>query len=1802
MGLLDAVKRQQEENKKKQEALLKQRQQAQKQKAKAAKPSTPGEQIRQAVKKTDAQKKANELSKATGRDALVKHAYAMAEERSAANKSTKAKGRMATPRNTAAIQSRKAAPTVDKILDKTPYKKGKDLTEVETRKYNDNFGGQFKANYTLGDLQQQSAYAWNLFMKHPNQHYLKRAQDIDKAMETFQANNTEALDDENAKAPWVSKSLAGYLPQLKNQAAEAGAALALGGAAGVFGAPMGIATKAGYMGGMTSAAYDSMKGMAYKNLRDMGVDDATARAAAQDEAILSSIVELGESGIDVLTFGFGRLFGAAGKKAVTPAAKNAARKLFNTLRAYGVQVGGESLEEGLQESVSIANERRAQQGQTGLGNLLLDSDRVLQDAITGRDQESRQRIGQAMGEGAKISAMMGGGTVIAPNIAANRIEARNRRYADAVANLQAEIRKQQENRQRLERGWNDLLSERQKNDSLVNQELAQTSEAPTVSQGVMNSWEQVLKRPERDMGRLVIEQARKSTGALSPVESFVDGALQEGVTPEEILNFSSGLPEEEQKSIRESLQKYTATEDQRQGEDKNAAPGTDTATLTRALQTNIDKIADMSPVATLTGNELPAQGKAVERAMSFLSSIGGKVNRAGFGEVLFSKTRLKNSLVGHGMGDAKIELVAAVPQVIQNGRQIGFEKNWKGRGYDTYIFAGPVEYRGGLVHVAAIVTREKDNRYYLHEAVDDKGNVLLGEEKARTLPADRSANQQNTVAISELFNDAAPVTASDVVGDSIPQNPNGVNTVYAGGGENMQSGGYMAFEQRNPTLTEEVPVEPAPAAERRDYSPSVEAYTQQQARAGSFNAGVQSAQEGPIDNERRFVTNSLSKSPALQAVQEAILAAGKEARGSVSISEQMAAADRSIQEMGGYDEAAWRYLSSDGKALSATSNAVLLRLINYYAERGDVGKSADLASKFAAATSDQARALNILKYINMFGPQSALIQAQKTIQRIDGTQELTDQDAKDIMAIGEALKRSADANGAVIIPADLDYLSEDMRKWMEQAAEYVEKGILDWQSVLTAKNMAIVSNRIPAKNIRKYQALQRISMLANLKTQGRNIGGNLGQGTGWVAAKPLTKAVDKVLSLMTGENTALLFSTKGMGSGAVKGAQKVVAEAKLGINTVAKNRAQDGEEFGIQGRAFNPEFANSTIMKKLYWLGDKADQAVGLMLQMGDEPFFKAYYNNILHELMVSNGVTEPTAEMKQAALDNALINVFQDDNKLTKQLEAVRRALGPMGYVVAPYVRTPVNVLKVAAEYSPVGLVEGLMKTFYGENSLRALKASGKSTMGLQRQIADMMGRGFLGTALIGLGFLANSLTGEGGEPGGDERDQKSRFWVSTKGGNAQSIRIGDWYLDFSSMQGPITSFMIGAAAGKDPYSEDTGFDAAKALKIMSQIGGGALEMPVMQGVRDLLSGSYTDESIGLGLLGMIFDGALQAVPGASLLKQISAARDPYVRTNKSSRQGVGKVLDESLINPLKNTFGMRGSLPIKRDMLGREVQNTAAKSGAGRALNTLLNPLNTSRARDTDVTRELDRLRKVRGGNDVLLPYVQSTTSSDNQEYRLTQDEKAQWEKTRGQTWNETLDSLFKSQEYKNASDEDKVKLIQQAATMSRNKAKEEFLDKKGVAMPDDEKGSLLRTADRLKSETGLPYAKSVLWHSKLDKMETVDEKNRALLDATDLTKKQKKIMSQSWAQNWYHKDNTKDIDFTNEDTFYSSQITNDTYQNHYGRFRKEGYSWKDYYEILQCFHQHKADTLADLQQTFGYSPSKALRIYKMAKLKNY
>ncbi len=141
-------------------------------------------------------------------------------------------------------------------------------------------------------------------------------------------------------------------------------------------------------------------------------------------------------------------------------------------------------------------------------------------------------------------------------------------------------------------------------------------------------------------------------------------------------------------------------------------------TKTMALE-NMKTVAGMEAVSKVGLMEFRQPNrKPVGLITEFFERIGSVENEM-MGTIALSHRGVKESW-GHKGNYGKIGAFRAVPDVIEKGKVIDAQRDWKGRGYDTAVIAAPVEIEGTPHYVGVVVKRVLTNnlqRYYLHDVM-----------------------------------------------------------------------------------------------------------------------------------------------------------------------------------------------------------------------------------------------------------------------------------------------------------------------------------------------------------------------------------------------------------------------------------------------------------------------------------------------------------------------------------------------------------------------------------------------------------------------------------------------------------------------------------------------------------------------------------------------------------------------------------------------------------------------------------------------------------------------------------------------------------------------------------------------------------------------------------------------------------------------------------------------------------------------------------------------------------------------------
>lgn len=170
--------------------------------------------------------------------------------------------------------------------------------------------------------------------------------------------------------------------------------------------------------------------------------------------------------------------------------------------------------------------------------------------------------------------------------------------------------------------------------------------------------------------------------------------------------------------------------------------------LVERMNKNLTQLEQMETAAVIKGTEVSfgtSRKENIANVAAYFDSLGNRVERSGFGTVELTAKGARTT-IQHGNSAAKQAAVGAIPEIIKNGRQIGYEKNWQGRGYDTYVFAAPVEINGARLYESVIVNSYRhDNRraFYVHEVcwtdgsyvtLNTQGLPIKKEDTATSLP------------------------------------------------------------------------------------------------------------------------------------------------------------------------------------------------------------------------------------------------------------------------------------------------------------------------------------------------------------------------------------------------------------------------------------------------------------------------------------------------------------------------------------------------------------------------------------------------------------------------------------------------------------------------------------------------------------------------------------------------------------------------------------------------------------------------------------------------------------------------------------------------------------------------------------------------------------------------------------------------------------------------------------------------------------------------------------------------------------
>lgn len=729
----------------------------------------------------------------------------------------------------------------------------------------------------------------------------------------------------------------------------------------------------------------------------------------------------------------------------------------------------------------------------------------------------------------------------------------------------------------------------------------------------------------------------------------------------------------------------------------------------------------------------------------------------------------------------------------------------------------------------------------------------------------------------------------------------------------------------------------------------------------------------------------------------------------------------------------WRWRDIPPDEATATDIAEGFILLKRYQDAGDYDTAVTVLTKLRQMGTKAGQTVQAFAILGKMTPEGMAVYAQK---------ELDSARREMVKKYGEAWAEKR-ADMFRLTAEEIEFIKGNIEK-----ASTLPDG--RDKNILLAEIASTIEAKLPTSALKQTKAWARNSMLLNPKTMIRNVMGNTVMMPAYVAQDFVGAAADKLASAKSGvRTTGVTLPNKAAGKAAVKGLYESYDDFRRKINT----RQSSGDRFEIgQGDSFHrykqeQVKAASPARRAAMRLSNalnKVDRLTGFLLDAGDRPFFEYHFTNSLNNQLKLNNASEATAEMVDIATTEALQRTWQDDNGYTKAVNSIRNALNfgkewGLGSIVVPFTKTPANLTKALVEYSPPGA--SIIIARKAQIYLRSVKSKNFDPR-TQKAFVDSLAKGVTGTLVMAIGGALTHLDFMSG--GDDDKDRDvAAFEKNILGIAPYSITIDgksytyDWAQPIGGMFAISADFVQNLKSGNEPMV--TGLDVLgnvgnSILNALSAGGNVLFEQSFLQGVADL----FANEGLMAGIIEAASGAASQFVPTA--LSQIAQIIDPYARTSFEYKN----TLQTTANKAIAKLPGARESLAPVVDVLGNDVYSYG---GNNSLFNVFFNPANIYSETATKAALEIYRVYEETGDAAVVPRNAPYYISYKDERYNFTAQERAQYQRTAGQTNAEIVESLVDKSRYLTLSDEKKAEVLTYAVNYANALAKYEYLKEQNV-----------------------------------------------------------------------------------------------------------------------------------------------------------
>ena len=580
-----------------------------------------------------------------------------------------------------------------------------------------------------------------------------------------------------------------------------------------------------------------------------------------------------------------------------------------------------------------------------------------------------------------------------------------------------------------------------------------------------------------------------------------------------------------------------------------------------------------------------------------------------------------------------------------------------------------------------------------------------------------------------------------------------------------------------------------------------------------------------------------------------------------------------------------------------------------------------------------------------------------------------------------------------------------------------------------------VADQIPSTFLDKWTALRYMNMLGNLKTNVRNVAGNIGSAAVYRIKDTIATGMESIVHAVSGgktDRTKSLFVRKSLLDACKKDFQQFTETVSSGGKYGDRMSASSQFEQGVQDK--RRIFKNPLLegyRKGTNWMMNNK--------YFGDEAFGRAAYSRALAGYLQANGVNgSDLSKVDTALLDKARAYAikeaqeatFHDNSALARVMSKVQKDTGIVGQGLLPFTKTPANVLTRAEEFSPLGLINSTVKSIQ--------KAAGNENVS-GADVINSWAKTITGTGLFALGA---AMMEQGLLIGGPDEDEEKAEFDKLNGYQSYAIRLpnGTNYT-FDWLTPAAMPMFMGAQFWK-LFSDDRDLTFADMEQVFTSIADPMIQMSMLQGLNDSLDSiKNTDNNLGQFFINAAVSYLTQGLTN-TLMGQIE-------RSTEENRQTTYIDKDSNIPEWMQRQLGKASQKIPGWDFQQMDYRNAwgQTEENEGGLLYNMLSPGYVSKEQSNQITQELYRLRETTGENVFPQPVDKTITYTDvtgekHVNRTLTQSELDTIQRVEGQTAMRLMAEVVMNGDYKSLTDNQRAEVMSNIYKYAQEQGKKEAL----------------------------------------------------------------------------------------------------------------------------------------------------------------